>query len=235
MKRRFATAISMILPALCCAQTAPVGAGHWEGAIVGGPGQELRIEIDLAKNDKQVWRGVISVPEQHLSDYPLADIVIEVSTVKFAMKGIPGDPTFAGKQAADGKTIAGQWTQGGNTMTCNLTRTGDAKVRPRPPIAKEFQGQWQGTLDANGTKLRLLFKLVNQADGTGSATLTSLDQGPQEIPVTAITQNGSELKLEVGPIAGTYTGELNKDGTEIAGQWSQGPGTFPLNLKRAAK
>ena len=53
------------------------------------------------------------------------------------------------------------------------------------------------------------------------------------IPITTITQKGSSLKLELKPIGGAYTGELREGA--LAGQWTQGPGTFPLVFKRPAK
>ena len=73
-------------------------------------------------------------------------------------------------------------------------------------------------------------KLANGPDAaTGS--LVSVDQGGVEIPITTITQAGSQLTLELPAIAGTYSGDL-KDG-KLVGTWSQGPGSAPLEFTRA--
>jgi hypothetical protein len=83
----------------------------------------------------------------------------------------------------------------------------------------------------NGTTLRLVAKLSNQADGTATGTLVSLDQGGAEIPIASVVQDGAHLKLLVPAVVGNYEGDL-KDG-QLTGTWTQGPRTWPLVLKRA--
>lgn len=116
------------------------------------------------------------------------------------------------------------------------TRTGDAKFEPPPkstPITKELEGSWEGSLDVGGQILRLLVKLSNGPDGVATGTMVSVDQGGSELPVTAVVQTGSHLKLVVQSVAGTYEGDL-KDG-QLTGTWTQGPGTLPLIFKRPSK
>ena len=43
--------------------------------------------------------------------------------------------------------------------------------------AKDFEGAWQGTLDAGGTKLRLVVTITKSEAGAYSGKLDSLDQG----------------------------------------------------------
>ena len=59
-----------------------------------------------------------------------------------------------------------------------------------------------------------------------------MDQNGIEIPLTTITQNGLNLKMEVRSIFGSYTGDLNKQATELTGRWTQGSETWPLTFKR---
>lgn len=214
------------------AQAAPGAAGHWEGTIQ-TPGPEIGIQIDLAKM-VDVWKGTIAIPEQNLKALPLADINISGNAVKLALKGIPGDPVFDGKLAADGKTMSGNFTQGGTPMAFKLTRTGDAKtVEPAKstPLAKQFEGTWEGTLGTMGTKLRLVFKLANK-DGVGAGTLTSVDQGNTEMTISTITQKDSNITLEIALVNGTYTGDISTAGNQITGTWTQGPGSMPLVLSK---
>lgn len=211
------------------AQSTTAPAGHWEGAIQ-APGQELKIEIDLAgAGDK--WEGTISIPAQNLKAFPFSAITVQGDTVSLAMR-VPGNPQFKGV-VKDGKTLSGDFSQGGGTVPFALTRTGDAKIEPVPkstPITKELEGAWAGNLDANGTILRLVLKLSNQAAGAATGTLVSLDQGGTEIPIVAVVQAGTHLKLVVRAVGGTYEGDL-KDG-QLTGTWSQGAGTLPLVFKR---
>ena len=219
---------------LSVAQPAAGPSGHWEGAIQ-VPGPELKIEIDLApRGDK--WEGTIAIPAQGLKGFPLSAITVQGDSVSFALNGVPGDPQFKGTLSKDSKSLAGQFSQGGGTIPFAVTRTGDAKFEALPkstPITKDLEGSWEGSLDANGTILRLIVKLSNGPDGVAKGTMVSLDQGGAELPIAAVVQTGSHLKLLVQAIAGTYEGDL-KDG-QLTGTWTQGPGTLPLVFKRPAQ
>lgn len=101
------------------------------------------------------------------------------------------------------------------------------------PESGSIAGDWNGELDVQGTKLRLVLHVKKNPDGTLAATLDSLDQGANAIPVSAVSQKGNDVKLELSGIAAGYQGKLNTAGTEITGEWKQGGGTLPLIFKRA--
>ena len=107
-----------------------------------------------------------------------------------------------------------------------------ATAQAAPPESKSIVGDWNGALEAQGTKLRLVLHIKKNPDGTLTATLDSLDQGANAIPVSAVSQKGNDVKLELSGIAASYQGKLNAAGTEITGEWKQG-GTLPLIFKRA--
>jgi hypothetical protein len=96
----------------------------------------------------------------------------------------------------------------------------------------QIAGDWQGTLNAGGTQLRLALHIAAAKDGSLTATLDSLDQGAIGIPVTSVTLKDSKLGLTVDAVHGTYDGIVNKDATGIDGTWSQGQ-PLELNFKRA--
>jgi hypothetical protein len=224
--------VAAILLASVTALAQPAGApsGHWEGAIQ-IPGQELKIEVDLQKTSDK-WDGTISIPVQGLKGFPLSSITVQADSVSFAMKGVPGEPTFKGTLSKDSKTLSGDFSQGGGSIPFALTRTGDAKIDPLPKstaITKDLEGSWEAALDVDGKILRLLLKLSNQA-GTATGTLISVDQGGAEIPISTVVQTGTQLKLLLPVISGTYEGDL-KDG-QLTGKWTQGPRTWPLVFKR---
>jgi len=176
------------------------------------------------------------VKAQHLKGFPLSSVAVRGGAVSFLMKGPPGDPKFEGRLSVDGKSLSGNFTQGGAVLTFGLKRTGDVRIETpakSTPIAKDLEGAWEGALDASGQRRRLILKMSNQADGTAAGTMISVDQGGVEIPITTITQKGSSLKLELKSINGSYNGELKE--VVLTGEWTQGPGTFPLVFKRAAK
>jgi hypothetical protein len=153
--------------------------------------------------------------------------------VKLAVK-LPGSPQFTGTLSADGRSLTGDFTQGGGSTPLLLKRTGDAKIEPparSTRITSALEGSWEGTLDVKGTLLRLVLKLSNQADGVATGVLVSVDQGGAEIPISTIVQSGTQLKLRLPAIAGAYEGALANG--ELTGTWTQGPVTLPLVFKRS--
>jgi len=64
------------------------------------------------------------------------------------------------------------------------------------------------------------------------AQLFSIDQGGQPISANTVTASGSNLKISVVSLNGSYEGRMAPDGNTITGTWTQGMPT-PLNLTRA--
>ncbi len=52
------------------------------------------------------------------------------------------------------------------------------------------------------------------------------------IPVDKVTFREGALNIDFQSIGARYEGKLNKDGTELAGTWTQGPGPLPLTFRR---
>jgi hypothetical protein len=97
--------------------------------------------------------------------------------------------------------------------------------------AQNIAGDWQGTLDTGQAQLSLALHITKGDDDSYRATLDSIDQGANGIPVTSVSLKGSKLSLVVDAVNGTYEGNVNADGTQIAGTWSQGQ-SFSLNFTR---
>src|SRR6476659_10326328 len=94
-------------------------------------------------------------------------------------------------------------------------------------LAQDIAGDWNGTLNTGMGELRLVLHLTKNADGSFKATLDSVDQGANGIPVSSATLKDSQLSLKVDAVNGTYEGKLNADASEIVGIWPQGA---PLQL-----
>ena len=98
--------------------------------------------------------------------------------------------------------------------------------------AQGVEGSWQGTLDAGGTKLRLVLKVTKSDAGAYSAALVSVDQGSATIPVDPITVTTDSVRLEMKPIQAGFAGALNRERTELTGTFSQGGQDLPLTFKK---
>jgi fermentation-respiration switch protein FrsA (DUF1100 family) len=99
--------------------------------------------------------------------------------------------------------------------------------------AQDIAGDWQGTLNTGRGELRLVLHITKASDGSLKATLDSVDQNANGIPVSSITLKDSKLHLDVTAVHGTYNGTLASDFKSISGTWSQGA-DLPLEFKRAA-
>src|SRR4029453_18163035 len=98
--------------------------------------------------------------------------------------------------------------------------------------AKDFEGSWQGTLEAGGTKLRLAVTVTRSDAGVYAGKLDSLDQGAT-IPIDTITVNGDAVRFEIKSPAIVFEGTLNKERTELTGTFTQGGQQIPLTFKRS--
>lgn len=99
-------------------------------------------------------------------------------------------------------------------------------------FSQNIVGDWQGTLHAGPAELRLVLHIARNADGSYTATLDSIDQGANGIPVSSTLLKAAKLSLTVNAVNGTYEGTVNKDATEINGTWTQNQ-PLPLDFKRA--
>jgi hypothetical protein len=215
------------------AQPAVDPSGHWEGTIQ-VPEMPVKVEVDLARNSRGDLSGTFT-QTQRLNGLPLTNLAIDNRSVTFQIKGSPaGERLFKGDVSEDGLSITGKFAQAGYSMPFALTRTGDAKIEAAPKsaaIGKALEGTWNGTLEVSGVERQLVLTMANQPDGTSSGSFTNVDEG-LEIPVTMITQEGSNVTLEIKAVTGSYAGALNADGTEMIGTLTQGSATLPLTLRK---
>lgn len=115
-------------------------------------------------------------------------------------------------------------------LISQLAYTGHSLANASP--ANSPAGKWTGKLDVGGTVLRIVFNISQDDQGDYSATLDSPDQGASGIPVGEVAYSDNEITLSVTAIAGKYVGVLSEDGQTLNGTWSQGGGSWTLNLKK---
>ena len=232
--------VALALPPWSFAQGQTTASGHWEGSI-DVQGTVMEISVDLLRAENGAWKGTIAIPSQSLKDYPLSNLKVEGVTVSFEMASVEGLPTFKGKLSPDGKAMIGEVTQSGLTFPFKLERKGEAQMSTTDTkaasitVSPDVAGDWHGTLDAEGTLLRLILKIAKAADGSFTASLDSPDQGQSNMPINSLTTAGDSITFAMKYIGAVYQGKFNKERSEMAGEWTQGGRSLPLTLKRAAK
>jgi hypothetical protein len=103
------------------AQTNRTAAGHWEGSIT-LPAAPLHIQVDLEQSADQSWKGKISIPAQKVRMLELGSIKVSGRDVEFAMPNTAGNSIFKGELSANGMSMAGEFSQGGQTFPFKLAR-----------------------------------------------------------------------------------------------------------------
>lgn len=98
--------------------------------------------------------------------------------------------------------------------------------------AQSVDGDWQGTLKTSDSELRLVLHVAKGEKGSLKATLDSPDQNALGIVVSSISLQDSVLKFGIQMIDGSYEGKVNGEGTRIAGTWTQGGRSLPLEFTR---
>lgn len=97
----------------------------------------------------------------------------------------------------------------------------------------EIVGDWKGTLKTQGPELRLVLHVQKEGDGL-KATLDSIDQGANGIPVADVSLKGNRLNLDVAAVKGTYDAEMSADGKTLTGNWRQAGLDLPLTMTRGS-
>jgi uncharacterized protein (TIGR03435 family) len=123
--------VSAQAPAVAPAQDL---SGTWQGTL--HVGQDLRTVLKVTKVDAGGYKADFYSIDQTGQPFPLTKITLEGTTVKYNLTAF--DLKYEGKLSADGKTIEGTSTQGGNALPLNFTRatpeTEWTIPKPPPPI-----------------------------------------------------------------------------------------------------
>ena len=217
---------------------ADAGAGRWEGSVQ-IPDLPLHVVVDLDHDPAGAWIGSIVVPELNISGAQLVDIDLRDANASFAIKGVLADPKtgpakFQGHLEASG-SMAGTFTQAGNSAAFSLKRTGPAQVDlpvRSTAVAGELEGKWVGEYELMGYPRHVTLTLTNHEHAAASAEFIIVGKKVNNLPVDLITQDGSFLRIESHEIGINFEGRFRKEGGEIAGTCEQGPFEVPLVLHR---
>jgi pimeloyl-ACP methyl ester carboxylesterase len=204
--------------------------GTWSGTLDTGSAK-LRIVFHIT-NTEDGLIATMDSPDQNLKGMPITSVTRNGTSIKIEAKQING--SFSGSIAADLSSIDGKWSQNGAEIPMLVKRVKDqaqAEVERKPAKPSDIDGAWIGKLDTGTLRLRIVFRITNTQDGL-TATLDSPDQGMNGLPGTAVTREGSSLKIETNQIDGIFAGKIAADATAIDGTWTQRGHSFPLALTR---
>lgn len=104
-----------------------------------------------------------------------------------------------------------------------------------PAPAPAAIGDWNAKVETGNGSARLVVHISQAADGKLTGSLDSPDQGVTGITIDSVTYKEPDLNFTIESIGSTFAGKMNKENSEIAGEWKQSGMTLPLVLKRASK
>jgi len=202
--------------------------GDWNGKLTTGQA-ELRLVLHVTKADDGSLKATLDSVDQGANGIPVNAVTLKDSKLNLTVDAVHG--AYEGKVNGDTTEIDGTWTQAG-PLQLNFHRGGiAAKPAPKPAKPSDIDGDWLGSLDTGMGKLRLVLHLTNTEDGL-MATMDSLDQGANGMPVNSVARTGASLKFEMKSIGGNYDGTISADLSTFSGTWMQMGKSFPLAFKR---
>jgi uncharacterized protein len=95
--------------------------------------------------------------------------------------------------------------------------------------AQNIAGTWYGTLQVQGSKLRIVFHITKSGDGY-QTTMDSPDQGASGLSTDNTTVTGNQVIIGAAKLGMTYTGSYMSDSNIIKGVFKQGTVSIPLSL-----
>src|SRR6202522_4844201 len=108
-------------------------ADTWQGTLHAG--KDLRIVVKISNADGGGYKAVLYSIDQGGDPLPVTKITLEGTNLKMSFTAIGG--AYEGRLSSDGRTIAGNWTQGPNPLPLSLTRaTPETEWTIPPPTPK---------------------------------------------------------------------------------------------------
>jgi len=94
-------------------------------------------------------------------------------------------------------------------------------------------GTWEGTLNAGGQEIRIVFHIKQSDNNTWTALMDSPDQMAYDLKMDDVTiKNDKKISMSLTAAKAQFVGELSENKQRIQGNWIQGT-KLPLELKRS--
>jgi hypothetical protein len=225
--------VVLSLAALAWAQGSP--AGHWEGAF-SLDNREVGVSLDLARNKKSEWIASMGIPSEKMTGMVVLDVMVSESSVSFVavmLQMAKVDLTFSQDGKMKGTISFPRGPQG--SLPIEFKRTGEASVElipASPAVSKDLEGDWEGSLRTPNRAFRVIFHFKNQPDKTVAATIDTPETNAIGLPLNDVKQSGQKVEVAIKVANSSFQGTLNKESTELTGEWVVDGNRMPLTLRK---
>ena len=103
------------------------------------------------------------------------------------------------------------------------------------PSVSALIGDWEGKIDTGNGSLRVIVHISQGAEGTLTGSLDSPDQGSTGTALDSINYKDPDLHFAIESFGSSFDGKMNRDSSEITGEWKQSGRTLPLVFKRRTR
>ncbi len=196
--------------ALAARSPEPV-ADDWHGSLT-IPTGELLLIVTISEDEEGAYSAQLESPDQAPGQkIPISEITVEEGHMHFAISRLGA--TYEGEWDDDAQAWVGTFMQG-MSIPLELKRG----LPPNKPVIEGLDGTWRSTITRNGVDLRLIVHIETTDTGT-HAKLDMPDMMANNIPIADLTRDGDRVSYTVPASQGSFSGELNEDGT-ITGIWT---------------
>jgi uncharacterized protein len=214
---------TFVTAAPAMSENAPDPVGDWNGALH-TPRGDLTLIVHVKKDAGGALAATLESPDQGPGEMAASEVTAS-----------PGH--MAWKIASIGASYQGDWDATQDAWVGTFSQGSDLPLAlkrglpPALPVVSGLDGRWEGTIAANGAKLRLVARIATGARGT-AANLDSPDQLAYGMPLRNLTHDGQAVAFDLPAAKAHYAGTLSADGGKLAGTWTQPGFSAPVEFVR---
>lgn len=204
--------------------------GSWTGSIPAGH-NALAVEFRFARTADGRLVGVVNSPDQGEYGLVMSEVQASGDGVEFTVPAVVGH--YAGNIRRGGDELFGVWSQGSKEVPLTMRRTVEADASGSGAggqLTERAIGDWAGVVVAGGQELHVIFHIHRLVGPILGGTLDSVDQKAFGVPIAKFEVTRDSVTAYIPKYKSRFVGEIGKDGTSIAGVWTQAGVDFPLVL-----
>lgn len=194
----------------------------WYGSMDAGP-REFRFIIQPVSADTEDKWQLTSLDEGGVI-FPLDNFRLANNELAFELRRTSA--AYSGTLSSTNDEAKGRWKQRGADLELTLRRMADVPSDRPDEI-------WVGELAVLFQKLKVQFRVYQNADGTEAVRFDSVSQKAGGFKATRAVKDG-KWSVTVEGVRATFEGQVSKDGSEVTGKWTQGGSPLELKLTRGS-
>ncbi len=101
-------------------------------------------------------------------------------------------------------------------------------------FSQNITGNWEGSLQVQGTELPIIFHIVKDSAGKYQATFDSPKQKAYNLACSDVLIKADSVIILIQMLKGSYAGQLDATNKQLTGTWKQGAAALPLTLKKTS-